>query len=253
MLPVERQIKELPQISCPVAHYWGAGIYIREVVIPAGTVAIGRYHKKEHINVMLRGKFATIDNKGDEVILTAPLVFTGKPGKKFGVAIDTTVWLNIYKTDCKTLEGVEREIFEDDPELDELFRQAIDKDLEKIQADREDFKDIPYCSYGPEFCELMNNVPMVSVRPSPIHGKGLYTNVPLKAGDIIGLVILDGRITKGLGEYVNHSKEPNCEPYIVRGNVFLRAKCGIIGSVGGDYGTELTINYRLLGDLKWLE
>ena len=33
---LEKEMLEMPQADCPVAHHFGPGIYIREVTLPAG-------------------------------------------------------------------------------------------------------------------------------------------------------------------------------------------------------------------------
>ena len=104
---LEKEMLEMPQADCPVAHHFGPGIYIREVTLPAGIFAVGHAQRYEHLNIMLTGKVAIVD--GDQVrVLEAPLIFTGKPGRKVGYVLETCVWRNVYatnETDIDTLEA----------------------------------------------------------------------------------------------------------------------------------------------------
>ena len=86
----------LPQVECPVTNIFAAGIYWREMAIPAGTFAMGHKHKTEHVNVMLTGRVRVLaDGKVKE--LTAPQVFVSPAGtKKMVLALEDTRWANIH-------------------------------------------------------------------------------------------------------------------------------------------------------------
>jgi uncharacterized protein len=107
------------------------------------------------------------------------------------------------------------------------------------------------------------------VRPSPIHSVGVYTNSPIRKGTRIveyageritpeeadrrydgvsrtylygledGKTVIDGQ---GLGAYLNHSCDPNCEVDEVNGRVWLYALRDIAP------GEELVWDYNLYDD-----
>lgn len=90
----------------PVHHHFGPGVYIRQITIPKGAMAIGHEQRFAHTNILLTGAVAMYEESGVK-ILKAPLIFTGHPGRKIGMAIDDCVWLNIFatdETDIPTLE-----------------------------------------------------------------------------------------------------------------------------------------------------
>lgn len=93
-------------------------------------------------------------------------------------------------------------------------------------------------------------------------GLGLFTQIPIKKGsriiEYVGRVIspqeeytsrskylfevnrrttIDGKPFMNPAGYINHSCRPNCEPYIVKGRVFIRAIKNI------REGEELTYDY----------
>lgn len=103
---VEAAMLDMPQIDCPVQHYFGPGIYIREAFLPAGTYVMGHSHKSEHMNVMLKGKMAVIVN-GEARVIEGPLIFTGEPGRKFAYIIEDTVFQNIYATTETDIDVIE--------------------------------------------------------------------------------------------------------------------------------------------------
>lgn len=104
------------------------------------------------------------------------------------------------------------------------------------------------------------------VRPSPIHSVGVYTSKPIRKGARVveydgeritaeeadrrydgvsrtylyglddGKTVIDGH---GLGAYLNHSCDPNCEVDEIKGRVWLFALRDIAA------GEELTYDYNL--------
>ena len=55
---LESHMLEHPQVDCPVVHHFGPGIYVREVHLPKGALALGHAQRYEHLNIMLQGKVA---------------------------------------------------------------------------------------------------------------------------------------------------------------------------------------------------
>ncbi len=111
-------------------------------------------------------------------------------------------------------------------------------------------------------------MPLV-VRPSPIHSVGVYTSTPIRKGTRVveyageritvdeadrrydgvnrtylyglddGKTVIDGH---GLGAYLNHSCDPNCEVDEIKGRVWLFAIRDIAA------GEELVWDYNLYDD-----
>jgi len=98
---------ELPQVDCQTKHYFGPSIYIREVTMPAGSVVIGKPHRKEHMCVMLQGRMIIVDADGNKKELVAPLTFVGSAGRKVAYILETTVFQNILATDETDIDVLE--------------------------------------------------------------------------------------------------------------------------------------------------
>lgn len=107
--------------------------------------------------------------------------------------------------------------------------------------------------------------PLVTIKSSPIHGRGGFARVDLRRGTRIieyrgprlskaeaqaelaqhNVYIfaldddsdVDGSVAWNLARFLNHSCEPNCEVRIVRGRIWLYATRAITA------GEELTYNY----------
>jgi hypothetical protein len=101
------QVQQMPQVDCQTKHYFGPSIYIREVTMPAGSVVIGKPHRKDHMCVMLQGRMIVVDAEGKQKELVAPMTFVGSAGRKVAYILETTVFQNILATDEKDIDVLE--------------------------------------------------------------------------------------------------------------------------------------------------
>lgn len=252
----EAHFLNMKQADCPVAHHFGPNIYVREVTLPAGIIAIGHHQKYEHLNIMLTGKVAVID--GDAVrVLTAPMIFTGQPGRKVGYVIETCVWQNIYSTSETNIDKLE-DTFLDKSDTWEEYESDCAKLRHALrEEDRIDFKEmLIQTGFTPEIVKAQSEnesdqIPMpdkwsavVNVRPSDIEGNGLFLSYPALKDSFLAPARINGLRTPA-GRYVNHSKNPNCKfVKIDNGDINLIAIRNIDGCQGGNKGDELTVDYR---------
>lgn len=106
----------------------------------------------------------------------------------------------------------------------------------------------------------------LTIRSSPLHGAGVYTNAPIKKGtrvleytgprlaaketdglyaegDVTYLFAMDGGKTVidgfGMAAFVNHSCDPNCESDQIKGSIWITALRDIAA------GEELTYDYNI--------
>ena len=101
------ELRAMPQVDCKEKHYFGPGLYVREVTMPAGSVIVGKPHKTEHLCVMLQGRMKIVKDDGEVIELTAPATFVGKPGRKIAYILETVVFQNIFATDETDVEKLE--------------------------------------------------------------------------------------------------------------------------------------------------
>ena len=255
---VEAHMLNLPQADCPVQHHFGPGIYIREVTLPSGIIAIGHTQKFHQLNVMLTGKVAMIKD-GDVQVVSAPMIFVGEPGRKIGYVIETCVWLNVYATEETDIEKLEEYYFEKSDTW-ESHKESMEDFLYVLhKEDRDDFeqalKDVGFDAetVRKQSENEEDQIPfpkgsgfnrIVVVRESPIEGKGLFLSWPVEKDFFIAPARINGKRTPA-GRYVNHSKNPNCKYVrLDSGAIWLVSKQDIHGCKGGDSGCELTVDYR---------
>lgn len=253
---LEGAMLECEQVPCPVEHIFGPGLYIRQVTLPAGAVAVGHMQRQEHLNVLLSGVVAMVE--GDSVrVVKAPLVYVGKPGRKIGYVIETAIWQNIYATDERDIETLEKMFLEKSETSKAHAEISATAEHCARQADREDFeKLIAAAGFSAELVRSQSEnetdmIPMPSefasrytVRSSAIEGRGGFCSSPMQAGEVIAPARLAGMRTPA-GRFTNHSAAPNADLVMVEnGDVWLIARRDINGSVGGSSGEEITVNYR---------
>jgi len=259
----EKELLQHPQADCPVVHHFGPGICIREVFMPAGTLAIGHKQKYEHLNLMLRGKVMVINDDGTANVLAAPMIFVGKPGRKIGYVLEDMVWQNIYATDLKNADDVEAHFIEksEDWRLDHDAKFAAEQTARA--ADRVDyFLVLDEAGFDPDTVrqqveneddQIWVDSAITRVSNSPIEGKGLFVTHPIKAGDVICPARVSGKRTQA-GRYTNHSVFPNAK-MVPRenGDIDLVALTDFEGCKGGSIGVEATIDYRQALALSGIE
>lgn len=251
----ERKFLQMEQVDCPVVHKFGPGVYIREVSLPAGACIIGHYHKHPHMSTMLKGRMSLINENGTFTSVSAPFTIFCPPGRKMAIIHEDVVWQNIYATDVTDVEKLEEALFlksvvwEEHQNMRKLFPKPYIDDVDDFKAAIQEFG----------FDETMvrtiseneaDQVPMpwgdfkFATGSSDIEGKGVFATADIVEGEPIGPARMSGKRTP-LGRYTNHAKHPNAKMVLLdNGDICLMAIKPIKGSIGGDLGEEITIDYR---------
>lgn len=247
-----------PQAQCPVMHHFGKGVYIRSVSIKAGDYLVGHAHKTEHTIMVLKGRAVILGEQPKYIdASTNPVIFTSGTGSKVVAVLEDCEWLNIFPNpnDERDIEALENLYLTKSDLAQEFDRLYLEKLGRFYDADREDFKKaLDELGLTEEEAQVISNrdelakIPdeylwRLSVRPSPIHGKGLFLSCDAGPGELIAPATNLGVRTIA-GKYVNHSATPNCQYERIGGEAFLVSLRAIGGSDGGFAGEELTADYR---------
>lgn len=267
-----QKILALPQVDCPVAHYFGPGIYIREVTFIAGTLAVGHRQRNEQMNVFICGKIAMVSPENNILEIAAPMTFTAGPGQKMGYVIETAIWQNIYQNpdNCRDIDVLEARHLDKSGVWDDIDGKTRQERIAAHESDRIDYSAYleelnltdecvrahsEYSSDQIPFPPGISSV--ITVRNSDIHGRGIFASWPFSKGEIIGPARIDGKRTP-FARYTNHSQSPNAK--FIRadnGDIYVVSIEDIHGCRGGNQGDEITIDYRETIKLdevkKWLE
>lgn len=254
------QMLELEQADCPVIHRFSPGIYIREVQVPAGVLAVGHHQRFEQLNVFLKGRITMFNEDGTTTELSAPMIFTGPPGQKCGLVHESMVWLNIYATEETDIEVLENRYLDKDASPSWNKYNDLRKNANRA-ADTEDYKNI-IKEVGLTEKDVRtqtehegDQVPMphgdykMMVSDSPIEGKGVFATANIKNGEIIGPALINNKRTP-IGRYANHAAQPNAEMKLFGKDVYIVATKDMVGCKGGFVGDEITTDYRKTLNLR---
>lgn len=110
------EVSKLPQYEPPTEHVFYGGMYCRQVWRPADCLIIGKVHKKEHFYMVVSGT-VRITTDTDVQTITGPALLCSKPGTKRAVYAETdALCMTFHRVDSTTVEEVESELVEDDPD-----------------------------------------------------------------------------------------------------------------------------------------
>lgn len=247
-----RLMLDLPQADCPVAHYFGDKIYIRQVMFPAGIFAIGHKQRFAQMNIFISGKVAMVQRDGSLKEMAAPMIFEGPPGQKMGFILEPVTWLNVYPNpdDERDIDVLEAKW------LDKKgpFTHFMESKKPDVIEDRRDYGRVLRsfgCTESQVLMESISDIQLdavyktvLSFRKSNIHGHGVFTSWPYEKDTPIAPLIIDGKRNE-LVRYLNHSADPNADlRRIDDENIILIANRNIPGCEGGSQGHEITIDYR---------
>ena len=126
---LEKEMLKLDQVETPVTHNFAEGVYVRELFIPKDTWIMGKRHRYETCNILLKGKLALYMGPGvPSKTVEAPLIFNSKPGtKKFAYAMEDTIFLNVHPTPETDVDKIEQEFIISEDEFDLLDYSEIKK------------------------------------------------------------------------------------------------------------------------------
>lgn len=111
---VENIIAHQPQIDCPVTHMFTPNMYIRQVVVPAGTLLTSKTHKESHPHVLSKGTITMWDGEGGQVTISAPHTGITKANARRVVLVhEDCVFTTFHVTDKLTVEEAEKDVYVD--------------------------------------------------------------------------------------------------------------------------------------------
>lgn len=91
--------------DCTLTHYfspksedYGCSVYARQMFIPQGTLIVGKIHRHQHLNFIIKGKVSVATEFGKK-FFEAPCGFLSEVGlKRAVVAEEDTVWMTVHLT-----------------------------------------------------------------------------------------------------------------------------------------------------------
>ena len=119
----------------PKDEKYGCHAYAREMLIPKGTVIIGKIHRHQHLNFILKGQVSVATEFGKKYF-TGPCVFISEVGLKRAVyAEEDTIWVTVHLTEHSgedSLDKIEQEVIA--PSYEEMGLISSMNDLKQLSA-----------------------------------------------------------------------------------------------------------------------
>lgn len=84
------------QIDFPVKHVFADGMYMRELFIPKDSMLVGKIHKKECINIVLKGDISVLTETGFMRVQAGFSIVSPAGLQKVGIAHEDTIFTNIF-------------------------------------------------------------------------------------------------------------------------------------------------------------
>lgn len=229
---------ECPQVEIPAVNKFINGMYVREIVIPKGTLLTGRVHKFAYLDIMLNGDITVATREGVQR-LQGFNCMEGVPGRKrAGYAHEDTRWVTVHRTDQEDPADI----------LDHLtfFSMSEYRDF-RVAADNASYYaliDAMGMTEEEVTAQVQNEedradqfFDYLEVRDSYIHGVGLFSLVSFSQGEQVGPARISGKRTE-IGRYSNHSADPNAAMVpLDNGDIAMIAIRAIRA------GDEITTNY----------
>lgn len=233
---LEELMKQGEEIEIPVEHYFSFGVYAREIIIPAGSLIVGKIHKYQNMNILSQGEASVLSIDGIKRV-KAPHTFVSQPGAKRVIYAHTdVVWTTILGSDEKDHEAIEdkfiaksyAELVHPDHEDYECFLKEHNLTKEYVRAIADNENDMDYSD---------DDMDKIKISASKIDRNGLFAVKTIQQEEEIGPARLSGKRTK-IGKFANHSKSSNSRFIRTGKDIYLIAKQLI------SIDDEITVDYR---------
>ena len=114
-------------VDCPLNHKFLPGLYIREILMPAGSLVTSMIHKTIHPYFVLQGKVTVYSENFGIQEITAPFTGTTLPNTRRVLYIhENCVWVTVHATSIKPID-----------DSAEAIKEAVRRIEEEILENRE--------------------------------------------------------------------------------------------------------------------
>lgn len=111
---LQREMVAMPQAELQTEHYFSGGMYCRKLTRPAGTLIVGKVHKKDHFFLCAKGEIIAWSEGGMRHLKEGDVIVS-KPGtKRVTLAVTDAIGITFHRTNKTNLDKIERELIEPD-------------------------------------------------------------------------------------------------------------------------------------------
>lgn len=112
---LKNEMLKYEQYEPKTSHCFHGGMYCREVFRPAGTLIVGKVHKREHFYFVVFGTVMVTTDDGPQTV-EGPQLICSSPGTQRAVyAVTDALCMTFHRTDAITPEAAELDLVEEDP------------------------------------------------------------------------------------------------------------------------------------------
>jgi hypothetical protein len=111
---LQNEMVKLPQVELQTEHYFSDGMYCRRVYRNAGTIIVGKVHKKDHFFMCVKGEILAWTEKGMKKMVPGDIIESKSGTKRVTLATMDSIGVTVHRTDKTDLDEIEAELIEPD-------------------------------------------------------------------------------------------------------------------------------------------
>ena len=111
---LQTEMVKVPQADLKTEHYFSGGMYCRKLIRPAGTLIVGKIHKKDHFFMCAAGEIIAWSEKGMVTLRPGDIIESKAGTKRVTLAVSDSIGVTFHRTDKTDLDEIEAELIEPD-------------------------------------------------------------------------------------------------------------------------------------------
>lgn len=111
---LQHEMMQMPQAEFQTEHYFSGGMYCRKLTRPAGTLIVGKVHKKDHFFLCAKGQIIAWSEKGMVTLNEGDVIASKSGTKRVTLAVTDAIGITFHKTNKINLDKIEKELIEPD-------------------------------------------------------------------------------------------------------------------------------------------
>jgi quercetin dioxygenase-like cupin family protein len=112
---LQSEMVKMPQVELETEHFFSPGMYLRRVYRPAGTLIVGKVHKKPHFFLCAKGEIIAWTESGMRKLQAGDVVECQPGTKRITLATQDSIGVTVHMTDKTDLDEIETELVEPEP------------------------------------------------------------------------------------------------------------------------------------------
>ena len=112
---LQEEVSKMPQADGMITdHFFADGMYSRRVFRKAGTLIVGKVHKKDHFFICTKGEIIAWTEKGMKKLSAGDIIECKQGTKRVTLATMDSIGTTVHRTDKTDLDEIEAELIEPD-------------------------------------------------------------------------------------------------------------------------------------------